>query len=323
MKGMLACLLLLLPTVVAGAAPQRVLLLAPRVELDLDAAQRAALDAALASALKSQGVELVASATPGGAAPACQELTCIAQQLQAHDADHALELAVWRGIAGGLGGVSVSLVQATGLRYSEGANVETTLAAALGNAVGGAYAKLRRGPGPWLEVTGLPGDAEIWIDGALAGTVPQRVRVLGGLHHLVVRKAGFEAHDETITVPRNHDAWKRVTVGLEPIELATAASHDSVVADEASWVNYAIGAVALGAGVWLGVGPLRSAARDGECGRREDDLCTGVVRFDGGEVAQLAVAGLLVAGGVTVALWSPVRVRAGHDHALIEAKAAF
>ena len=33
MKGMLACLLLLLPTVVAGAAPQRVLLLAPRVEL--------------------------------------------------------------------------------------------------------------------------------------------------------------------------------------------------------------------------------------------------------------------------------------------------
>jgi hypothetical protein len=323
MRYTLACLFVLLPASAARAVPQRVLMLAPRVEIELDAAQRAALNTAVVSALKEQGVELVAHTANGVAPPACQELACIEQQLQAHGADHAFELAVWRAVGGGIGGVSVVLTLVGGARYSEGANVESTVAAAISGATTGAYARLRRGPGPWLEVTGSPEGAEIWIDGARAGVVPQRVRVLGGLHHLVVRHPGFEAHDETITVARNHDAWKNVSVALQPVQLANTQGRESIPADGASWLNYALGAASVGVGVWLGVGPLRSAARDGECGREENAQCIGVVRFDAGEAVQLAAAGLLIAGGVTFALWSPLRVRAGRDYALIEARARF
>jgi hypothetical protein len=213
-----------------------------------------------------------------------------------------------------VGGVSVALVLADDGRYSEGARVadgsEAALVAAVVAATRGAYARLRRGPGPWLEVGGVPEGASVLVDSQRVGEVPGRYRVQGGLHHVLVSAEGYETYDETVTIPRNIDGWKRLDVALsaaQPSAFATRPSSNSNRSTQASVLNYVIAGGAMALGTILAIGPMRTVADDGECGRRESRRCTGVVTFDAGSGVQLGTALLLVAGGAAFALWAPLR----------------
>ncbi|MDW8282271.1 MAG: PEGA domain-containing protein [Myxococcales bacterium] len=55
----------------------------------------------------------------------------------------------------------------------------------------------------WLEVVGARAEAvgaEIWVDGALAGRLPQTVQVAAGSHRIEVRKPGLVAYVRTLTL---------------------------------------------------------------------------------------------------------------------------
>ena len=80
-------------------------------------------------------------------------------------------------------------------------------------------------------------------------------------------------------------------------------------------LNFAIAGAAVVLGAVLAIGPLRTAADDGQCGREEDGRCTGVVAFDGGSAVQLGAATVLVLGGAAFALWAPLRVQVYSDGA--------
>lgn len=309
---------LALPLVLVAAMPalaQTALTLPARVEPDLNAAQRDELASVLDRALREQGV------TPR-LAPAeepCADTTCSVERMRANGVDQAVELKVWKSVEGDIGGVSVSVVLISGARYSEGVGVTDqdprSLGVAVAAATSGAFARLRRGPGPWLEVEGEPVGATIRVDGQIAGALPQRLKLAGGMHHVIVEAPGFESFDATITVPMNLDALKLVTVALQPAELLTSAAEMPI--DRPSALNYVVAGAAGALGVWLGIGPMRTAIEHGDCARTEHGRCTATVGFDGDEILQLSVAGLLLVGGVGFALWAPLRVSVDHESAQI------
>jgi hypothetical protein len=292
----------------ALAAAERGLILPFHSEVALEPGQRARIEEQLRQALGAEGIEgLVDTQT----AP-CAELACVQARLSTVGAEHAIELQLWRSVDGKLSGVSVSIVEPSGARFSEGAEVagDQDFAAPLAKAVRGAIERLRRGAGPWLEVHGNPPGAAITVDGEAAGLLPGRVKVAGGLHRVAITADGYETLEQTVTVPRNPDALKTIEVALTRAQ----SRAQSEVSSEASPWNYVIAGVAGAAGVFLAIGPMQSALRDGECARKAvDGTCTRVVTFDAGEGLQLAAAGLLFAGGATMAIWSPIRARVESD----------
>jgi hypothetical protein len=285
---------------------ERAVMLAARSERPLSSVERAELTAALEDALRAHDVEPIATT----ATEPCAEVACIEAAIHDSGAGHAVELTVWRAVDESISGVSVSLVKAGGERYSEGAQVDRAEGprAAVATATRGAYERMRRGPGPWLELSGEPAGAAITVDGQAAGALPRQVKVAGGLHRVVVSQPGFESFDETITVARNPDALKRVTVALRPAPLETTSDAPTSAAAKSSPLNYAIAGAAAAVAVVLAIGPARSALEDGECGRIERERCTGVVQFDAGQAVQLAAAGLLFAGGVAFTIWAPLKM---------------
>jgi hypothetical protein len=304
----------------SSAAAQRALVLAPRIEPAVDEAQRTEAVGALGDALRLAGIEPL---SPAGV-PACGDDACTQAQRAALAAEYTVQLTVW-GAEGsaerGIGGVSVSVLDPGGHRYSDGARVDAAsapLRAAVMSAARSAVNRMRRGPGPWLELTGPVSGAAVTVDGRAVGTMPGRFRVAGGLHHVRVSHSGFATFDATVTVPRNIDALKTLAVELQPASRSAARARSSRSA-RSPW-NYVIGGAAVALGVTLAIGPIRTSLDDGECGRIEADECTGVVRFDALSAVQLGVAALLVAGGGTVALWGPLRVRVDGSSALIEAR---
>jgi hypothetical protein len=153
--------------------------------------------------------------------------------------------------------------------------------------------------------------------------MPRLVKVAGGLHRVIVSHPGFEPFDETITVARNAEAHKRMAIALHPEPpraTPQATTHDAA---PRSPLNYAIAGAAAAVAIALAVGPARSAFEDGECGRIEQERCTGVVEFDAGQAVQLAAAGLLFAGGVTFAIWAPLRTTPDDQVAGLELSAPF
>jgi PEGA domain len=314
--------LLITAFLVPGTArAERAVVLAARSERPLSAAERAELTTAIDHALRAHEVQpLAATATDP-----CADSSCVAVAIRDGSAGHAVELTVWHAVDGTISGVSVSLVKPSGERYSEGAQIEDNggVRAAIASAAHGAYERMRRGPGPWLELAGHPAGATITVDGQAAGALPRQVKVTGGLHRVVVSHPGFEPFDETVTVARNPDALKHVSVALHRAVPPAATDAPVTARTERSPLNYAIAGAAAAVAVVLAIGPVRSALDDGECGRVERDRCTGVVEFDAGQALQLAAAGLLFAGGATVAIWAPLRTTPDDPAAGVELSARF
>jgi hypothetical protein len=293
--------LLLLP---ALARAERALVLPLRSEVALSSTQVAQIKAALDNALREQGVEPLESAH----VDPCGDQQCVATRIAQSMAQHAVELAFWRASDGRISGVSASVLLTAGERFGEGAPVasDAELFAAINSATRGAYARLRRGAGPWLQLDGTPHGAEIAVNGQPVGALPQRVKVRGGLHRVRVSQIGFEPFEHAVTVPRNIDAQKRLTIELRPALAPADASATQPRAVRPSAINYVLGGAGIAAAVLLGVGPLRSLAQDGECGRTEANVCTGVVDFGAAQGIQLAAATLLLGAGITVSLWAPL-----------------
>jgi hypothetical protein len=304
---LVACALLL----PVQAEAERAAVLPLRSEHTLGAAERAELTAAFEQALRACGVEPIT-----GPDEPCADDACASSLIAESGARHAAELVLWHTPTGELSGLTVSIVLSSGERFSSGAQLAhpEDLPRTLSEATEAAYARMRRGPGPWLQLDGHPAGASITVDGQAAGLLPRQVKVSGGLHRVVVSHPGYEPFEGTITVPRNPDALKHVPVSLRPV--TTDAPADLAGPRRSPW-NYVVAGAAVAASGLLGIGPLRSAIEDGQCGRTEDGRCTGVVEFDTGLGVQLAAAGLLFASGVAFAIWAPITITGSSDRASV------
>jgi hypothetical protein len=105
--------------------------------------------------------------------------------------------------------------------------------------------------------------------------------------------------------------------------VASNPNRDAAPATRPSVANYIIAGVAAAAAVVLSIRPVRSALEDGECGQVDGGRCTGVVQFDAGQALQLTSAGLLLAAGVTFAVWAPLRTEPDETMAKIAVSGHF
>jgi hypothetical protein len=312
-------------TAPSAAAAEPIVVLQPLIEPLLSEATRASALQALDEALRREGEGPTHSTEPRPCEqPGCEQ----ASQGGAHAAaggQRTVQLTIWRSTTspdGVAGGVSVAIVSSDGLRYSEGSIIngkhDAAIIDAIGAATHGAYERLRRGPGPWLEVRGAPTGSAVTIDNRRVGVVPGRYRVAGGLHHVVVTAPGFATFDATVTVPRNLDAWKQLDIELHPDRASIANELDGESSARPSPINYVIAGCALTLGAVIAISPIRTMLEDGECGRVDSGRCTGVVEMDTGSSAQLGAAVLLVGGSAVFAIWAPLRVRVYSESAQAE-----
>jgi hypothetical protein len=95
----------------------------------------------------------------------------------------------------------VAIVIAPGLYYSGHAR-DTSWRQALDQALADARRREVRGLGPWLEVSGFPGDARVLVDGQEVGRLRgSAVRLSEGGHQVEVRAEGYEPRYELVNLP--------------------------------------------------------------------------------------------------------------------------
>jgi len=186
-----------------------------------------------------------------------------------------------------------------------------------------------RGLGPWLEVSGFPGDAKVYVDHEPAGRLRgPPIRLAVGGHQVEVRAPGYETRYDLISVPAatSHATLRveLVTKAAEPVsehqsDRPTQSLNASQTGDNwrkpvllsgalLSSATLVIGAVLLARGITL-------ASRRDECVDSCDDRNSSAGYADSAGRSlmwlggSLGVAGL--AGGTGLVVW--------HIHARVEA----
>lgn len=113
---------------------------------------------------------------------------------------------------------------APGIEYTKGALLsEGPLQELAVKALREAFREYRQGPGPWLEVTGSPEGAAIFVDDREVGTLPRTLAVPIGSHRVRVEARTFAPMTKVVSFGSATDR-KRLEFRLEPerIELMPA-----------------------------------------------------------------------------------------------------
>ena len=270
----------------------------------------------------------------------CTQILCAPAMLAATATDLAVGIAVWHGEDGPQ--VNITLIDALGRKYPGYALILGEDAATAARA---AFLEARSlqllGPGPWINVRGVPAGAEVIIDAKHVGVLPYRGAISPGDHDLEVRAAGYSAKQLPIVV-----SLEPTTTALIDLELARTAPpttpprvappeplpappNDYVTEDparepidKASPWNFVLGGVLAAGGVALAtIEPIQTLAKDGDCA---NDSCSERYVAGGETFAKIGLGALLAAAGVTIMIWQPLRVDAEitDEHALLRARLA-
>jgi hypothetical protein len=342
----------------ARAEPARVLLLPTAGDPTL-AAQRAAVQRALTEGLERQAFEVVRAPEPevGSGARRCSDAECAPALLESLGAELAVASALWGPgqVESGQTTVAVLLVDAAAEHYpAEEALAATSIdavEAATEAALLDAQGLRLLGPGPWLEVSAVPGDAMLTLDGVRVGALPYRAAIAAGTHALALERGGVVAWQHRIDVTLGTVQLARVHVALDqrdaggavPVTLhgaslvtdvsrmPTGAPGPDAATDTSSeavspW-NYALGSVLVLAGAAMLIVPLQTVVQQGDCIGEVDAAgrCAARVDAGAGTYAQLGIAVALLAGGATVFALRPLRidVQASERRAFLELTTTF
>ena len=280
--------------------------------------------------LKEQGIAVRTVTTRPTKNPAelthdCTQVICAAAMLTAQRMDLAVAIAVWQGEDGPQ--TNVTLVDAAGNKYPGyalilGEDVPTAARAALLEA----RSLHLLGPGPWIHVRGTPTGADVIIDDKTVGVLPYRGPLAPGDHRLEIRAPGFSAKQLPVAVPFESTNITHVQLDLPsqiaPIPEGTQAAtppqqvddyvlDEPATADAPSPWNFVIGGVLAAGGVALAtIQPIPDAIEAGDCA---DDDCKRLYKFGSASVVKIGLGAVLVAAGVTVMIWQPLRVEARVD----------
>ncbi len=202
--------------------------------------------------------------------------------------------------------------------------------------------RLRRGPGPWLIVTGTPDGATVLLNEVPVGHLPGcAVPVEPGLTHLIVRHPGYRDVNRSVKIPADPNAEKRIEIDLVAIssqagaggrpvgdlspghtasqasdpqsEPASGQTDPRLPADEpfdddarpSNLVKYLVGGGLIAVGLVLAIPPIIHLVQGEGCAGAEGPRgCEAQYEsIEWFEYAGLALGGGMIAGGLTVILW--------------------
>lgn len=179
-----------------------------------------------------------------------------------------------------------------------------------------AFREYRQGPGPWLEVTGGPEGASIFVDEREVGTLPRTLAVPIGSHRIRVEARTFAPMTKVVSFDTATDR-KRLEFRLEPERLSLTpstglGSTSDVRADSGSrnrstlWSDpwfYIGSASAVTGGVLIGLS-APNKIRSGECEERDPaGACDKIRRFGPGSKAMLGVGVSVATAGLLLTGW--------------------
>jgi hypothetical protein len=217
------------------------------------------------------------------------------------------------------GSLSAALVTSEGTAFTGGVRVdERGLADATVRALGLAYERWRRGPGPWLSVDG-PHGSRVRVDQGPLAIVPYTERHEPGLHQLRVEdEAGNAIYSAALQLPDDPNHHERVHVkpiAREPMAASEPMAAGAPVAAQpppaaplppsywqrkrSVW-NYVLGVpIALAGVFYTSVGIAQFHAR-GDCSEHAGGTCTRRKTVNAGSRAALALGltGVAVGGGL-------------------------
>lgn len=254
----------------------------------------------------------------------CAEPSCAGPYAQALDLDFAVLVRLFAPTPRSAGGsVSAAIVTPEALAYVGTAEVGAAgMFAAVSRALGIAYERYRRGPGPWLSVEGPDGSRVRIDDHAPAGT-PYTERHEPGVHRVYVEnEAGKPLYELSLRLPDDPAHHERLRVEPAPsvptpTEVAASSTPAAAAATAAApapreersywrrrrskW-NYYVGVpIALVGAFYTAVGIGHYLAR-GDCAERAQSTCVRRKTVDAGSRAALigGLGGLAVGGGLFV-----------------------
>ncbi|HEY6881590.1 MAG TPA: hypothetical protein VI299_26370 [Polyangiales bacterium] len=201
------------------------------------------------------------------------------------------------------GGLSVALVTREGNAFTGNVHIDDRgVEDATVRALGVAYERWRRGPGPWLNVDG-PAGSRISVDGGPLTALPYVEKQDPGLHRVRVEdESGQELYSGSVHLP--DDANHRERLHVEPAPVAAASTFEASTGaywhrPRSRW-NYWAGVPLVVAGVfYTAVGIAQFAAR-GDCAEEAGGRCVRQKTVNAGSRAALAlgIAGIAVGGGL-------------------------
>lgn len=214
----------------------------------------------------------------------------------------------------------VAIVIANGLYYSGHAR-DTSWRVALDKALADARRREVRGLGPWLEVSGFPGDAKVLVDGNEVGRLRGApVRLGEGGHQVQISAEGYESHYELVNVP-TATSYAAVQVELVTESQGVALSKDEPGSSQAVEASASTGRPSL---KWRAPSLIAGGSAIALLGvvfvgrgvRVESDNNRSAPWFVAGAVSTAVGAGLLAAG-------IRIHLDAGPDHASLSMTTAF
>lgn len=245
------------------ASAQKKVVLGPALADTGGEAVASVASAALAEALRMQGLSVVTYEQGKGAVSAAQgcDDACGARLLRLVSADFSAIVRVVSSPSSGRSRAIVKMFDAAGHRYEGSADIrDGDVRDATTRAVLDVRAYQLLGPGPWLRIEGTPEGATVLIDGESAGTLPYRAPISPGKHDVVVREAGYVRAHQAIEVPNDDSRHVDLRIALEPAQLAassvaaqsvegSAAAAPSEATTDSTWLAAPVAMGVLGVGL--------------------------------------------------------------------------
>lgn len=245
----------------------------------------------------------------------------------------AAKLAVQLSVASRSGrptAISIIVTEGPTVSYTATAPVEGgDIKEAVREAFAHAFAKLQRGGGPWLSVTGTPERAIVYIDDTEVGPLPIEKRHLApGPHRVEIRAADYANDVHTVHIPSSLEHEEKLAVALQPVQPASAMARAESPARvrRTAW-DWTLGSVVAAAGTASLIAGIYVKTQGGECTSRENGMCTHYSAAGGPHdnlMIGLGAAGLAV-GGLVMGLGpiGSLTIHADRDRALLRLKGQF
>lgn len=209
----------------------------------------------------------------------------------------------------------VGIQPSPGIEYTKGALLsDGPLREIAVKAFREAFREYRQGPGPWLEVTGGPDGATIYVDEREVGTLPRTLAVPIGSHRVRVEARTFAPMTKAVSFDTATDR-KRLEFRLEPAHVSLASVTEPAPGERAApeeidppslWkdpVFYVGAGSVVAGGVLIGVA-VPNKTGSGDCAERgPSGACEEYRQFGPGPKVMLGAGISLAAAGLLLGGW--------------------
>lgn len=225
---------------------------------------------------------------------ACRTLACASELRAAVNADVVIRVTVADGRR--LQSVAVSISGRSLLFVASGESTETRerLQTAAAASFRMALEQWRAGGTRTVTIDCEPADSQIRINGGLVGTAPLTIELPVGSYQVEAASPGYVRHNQSLEL--TPDSEPQLRLHLIPDGRSGETPQTPGVGESTAhyWVGGAFVALSLG----LAILPILTLARDGECIRTTDSVCSQRIESNEGTALLLVGSGVSLAAGI-------------------------